>query len=132
MLKLHTEMIEPFIGPEDFKSAMGSAMSAYDTLISGNGPGGNMTGWLDLPVKTPQRPLADCRLIASRWLGTMDVVVVVGIGGSLEQNVPLRLFRIASQVQERGIPLILYLLDIPFQRIICLIFWAILRKSHTA
>ena len=82
MLKLHTEMIEPFIGPEDFKSAMGSAMSAYDTLISGNGPGGNMTGWLDLPVKTPQRLLADCRLIASRWLGTMDVVVVVGIGGS--------------------------------------------------
>ena len=82
MLKLHTDMIEPFIGPEDFKGAMDRALIAYDTLLSGTGPGGEMTGWLDLPVKTPEKILADCKMIANRWLGTMDVVVVIGIGGS--------------------------------------------------
>lgn len=82
MLKLHTDMIEPFIGPDVLKTAMGNALKAYDTLVSGKGPGGNMTGWIDLPVNTPERLLEDCRLIASRWLGAMDVVVVVGIGGS--------------------------------------------------
>ena len=82
MLKLNTDMIEPFIGPEDYKRTMGEAFKAFDTLVSGKGVGGKMTGWLDLPVSIPEKTLADCRLVASRWLGTLDVVVVIGIGGS--------------------------------------------------
>ena len=75
-------MIEPFVGAEDYKRAIAESFKAYDTLVSGSGEGGNMTGWLDLPVNIPESVLADCRMIASRWLGTMDVVVVIGIGGS--------------------------------------------------
>ena len=82
MLKLNTDMIEPFVGAEDYKRAIAESFKAYDTLVSGSGEGGNMTGWLDLPVNIPESVLADCRMIASRWLGTMDVVVVIGIGGS--------------------------------------------------
>ena len=82
MLKLKTDMIEPFIGAEEYKRAISEGCKAFDTLVSGSGEGGNMTGWLDLPVNTHESVLADCRLIASRWLGALDVVVVIGIGGS--------------------------------------------------
>ena len=82
MLKLNTDMIEPFVGAEDYKRAMDEAFHAFDTLVSGKGVGGKMTGWLDLPVNISEKTLADCRLVASRWLGTLDVVVVIGIGGS--------------------------------------------------
>lgn len=82
MLKLYTDMIEPFVGAEDYKRAMDEAFHAFDTLVSGKGVGGKMTGWLDLPVNISEKTLADCRLVASRWLGTLDVVVVIGIGGS--------------------------------------------------
>ncbi len=82
MLKLNTEMIEPFVAPEDLKKAKADAANAFDTLVSGKGAGGNMTGWLDLPVSMSDTLISDCRMIANRWLGTLDVVVVIGIGGS--------------------------------------------------
>ena len=82
MLKLNTEMIEPFVAPEDLKKAKADAAKAFDTLVSGKGAGGNMTGWLDLPVSMSDTLISDCRMIANRWLGTLDVVVVIGIGGS--------------------------------------------------
>jgi len=82
MLKLNTEMIEPFVAPEDLKKAKADAAEAFDTLVSGKGAGGNMTGWLDLPVSMSDTLISDCRMIANRWLGTLDVVVVIGIGGS--------------------------------------------------
>ena len=79
MLKLNTEMIEPFVAPEDLKKAKADAAEAFDTLVSGKGAGGNMTGWLDLPVSMSDTLISDCRMIANRWLGTLDVVVVIGI-----------------------------------------------------
>ena len=82
MLKLNTEMIEPFVAPEDLKKAKADAAEAFDTLVSGGGAGGHMTGWLDLPVSMSDTLISDCRMIANRWLGTLDVVVVIGIGGS--------------------------------------------------
>ena len=35
MLKLNTEMIEPFVAPEDLKKAKADAAEAFDTLVSG-------------------------------------------------------------------------------------------------
>jgi len=82
MLKLKTDMIDPFIGAEDYKRAMAESGKAFDMLVSGKGEGGDMTGWLDLPLTSEGKTVEDCRLIASRWFGTMDVVVIIGIGGS--------------------------------------------------
>ncbi len=82
MLKLNTEMILPFVEEQDYQKALDEAKMAYDILLSGSGPGGGMRGWLDLPVSADRQLVEDCKMIATRWLGSMDVVVVVGIGGS--------------------------------------------------
>ncbi len=82
MLELYTEQIEPFVDKEAYNEALEQAKEAYDVLLSRKGNGGNMTGWLDLPVNIPHNLIADCKQVADRWLGTMDVVVVIGIGGS--------------------------------------------------
>ena len=82
MLELYTEQIESCVEKEVYNEALEQAKEAYDVLFSRKGKGGNMTGWLDLPVSIPQNLVADCKQVADRWLGTMDVVVVIGIGGS--------------------------------------------------
>ena len=82
MLELKTDMILPFVEESDYRKALDEAGEAFDVLLSRKGPGGNMTGWLDLPENVDRKLVEDCKIIAGRWLGAMDVVVVIGIGGS--------------------------------------------------
>ena len=82
MLELKTEMAEKFVSAKDYNAALESAKSALKVLLSGQGRGGNMNGWLTLPKDDNKKLIADCKMIASRWINVMDVVVIVGIGGS--------------------------------------------------
>ncbi|MBO4691962.1 MAG: glucose-6-phosphate isomerase [Bacteroidales bacterium] len=82
MLELKTEMAEKFVSAKDYNAALESAKSALKVLLSGQGRGGKMNGWLTLPKDDNKKLIADCQMIANRWINVMDVVVVVGIGGS--------------------------------------------------
>lgn len=82
MLELKTEMAEKFVSAKDYNAALESAKSALKVLLSGQGRGGKMNGWLTLPKDDNSKLIADCQMIANRWINVMDVVVIVGIGGS--------------------------------------------------
>ncbi len=58
-------------------------LSAFDILEKRNGKGNDFLGWMDLPNDTPPSLFADCEAVASLWrkIG-VDVVVIIGIGGS--------------------------------------------------
>ncbi|MCQ2554600.1 MAG: glucose-6-phosphate isomerase [Clostridia bacterium] len=61
--------------------ALKKADEAYETLVSGKGPGSEFTGWLNLPEKM----LSDTEKIeeaAIRIRSNSDCLVVIGIGGS--------------------------------------------------
>lgn len=72
-----------YIGEEREKDALLRAGSALDTLLSGEGRGNEFLGWLDLPVSSiTKESLNQINNIASEWKERMELVVVIGIGGS--------------------------------------------------
>lgn len=81
MLKLNTECATRFIPDKRMKDYLSQARAAMETLLSGTGKGSGMRGWIDLPLKTDE-VIEQCRSIAASWSGKLDVVVVIGIGGS--------------------------------------------------
>ena len=55
---------------------------AFDTLLEGNGPGGEYTEWLNLPMQEPSKERKRIEKAAKRIRKDSDVCVVIGIGGS--------------------------------------------------
>lgn len=82
MIRLNTQNAEKFTGKDILKIELGKAVNALDTVIDGTGEGSDMRGWLNLPLDIDQTTIDECNRIARKWQGTVDVVVVVGIGGS--------------------------------------------------
>lgn len=82
MLQLYTELAEQFVDEKECSAAKEEAIGALHTLLDGTGRGSNMRGWLNLPNPLERKEIEQCKMIAQMWNGTMDVVVVIGIGGS--------------------------------------------------
>ncbi len=81
MIRLYTDCATRFIEEETMASLMREAHAAMDLLLSGNGKGADMRGWLDLPLHVDD-VIKQCNEIALSWAGKLDAVVVIGIGGS--------------------------------------------------
>lgn len=58
------------------------ALQAYDTLLGGEGPGHEFTGWIDLPIDYNKEEFARIKEAAKRIQEDSEVLLVVGIGGS--------------------------------------------------
>src|SRR5574344_431845 len=82
MLHLNTEFAEKFVSEKLLKEETEKALEAIDTLIDGTGEGNEMRGWLGLPLDIDDSTIEECNDIAKAWRGTVDAVVIVGIGGS--------------------------------------------------
>lgn len=83
MVKIDIENCKDFVPAAVFDEYMRKADYAYDVLVSGNGPGADFLGWIDLPSRTLDSDILDqCDRIVQRWSKNIDVVVVIGIGGS--------------------------------------------------
>lgn len=72
----------PFVGDEEFDRALSESLSAFDTLTARSGSGNDFLGWLDLPVKGYNVESESMKNIAEEWRKKVEVVVVIGIGGS--------------------------------------------------
>lgn len=83
MVKVNLGGCSSFIKDAEYKEYIGKALSAFDTLESGNGAGNDFLGWKHLPTTTPESLITDCEAIRDDWKGKgVDLVVVIGIGGS--------------------------------------------------
>lgn len=82
MLKLDLSKLASFI-PEDFlKTRQGRLEKAANMLANHDGPGGDFTGWVDLPRDYDKEEFARIKAAAKKIQQQSQVLLVVGIGGS--------------------------------------------------
>lgn len=71
-----------FLAAEEIREAFVKSIGALEVLEGREGRGNDFLGWLDLPSETDDSILSRIESIARRWQKGIEVVVVIGIGGS--------------------------------------------------
>lgn len=71
-----------FITTTKIDEAFQTALEAFDTLEGRSGRGNEYLGWLDLPSKIDKSLINDIEAVSLRWKKNVEIVVVIGIGGS--------------------------------------------------
>ena len=82
MLKFSAEQASTFIDGEVIEALEDQAMIAHRNLQEGRGPGSDFLGWVKQPTDLDQDELARIKDAAERIRQDVDVLVVIGIGGS--------------------------------------------------
>lgn len=80
-MKISFPEIQNFVGQRSMDKANEIALNKLDVLINGSGPGSDFLGWIDLPEQMLENEYDSIMHHASN-LSQLDVIVVVGIGGS--------------------------------------------------
>ena len=82
MIKLDLSKLATFI-PEDYVSSRLERLEKAASMIAAHeGPGGDFTGWVDLPEKYDKEEFARIQAAAEKIKKQSQVLVVIGIGGS--------------------------------------------------
>ena len=82
MLKLDLSKLDQFL-PQDYVTARQDDLAqAADMLARHNGPGGDFTGWVNLPRDYDKEEFARIQAAAERIRSDSQALVVIGIGGS--------------------------------------------------
>ncbi len=71
-----------FISDHEVESMKKIALQAKDTLLSKEGAGNHILGWVDLPIDYDKDEFARIKAAAERIKEDSEVLVVIGIGGS--------------------------------------------------
>lgn len=83
MLTVDIEPVKGFVGTEVLDEYFFKAEESLKTVLAGTGAGNDFLGWVNLPDDNGNASIIDgCREVVEQWRGSVDVVVVVGIGGS--------------------------------------------------
>ena len=82
MLKLDLSNASSFLPQDYLTSRMDALEKARVMLAEHNGPGGDFTGWVRLPVDYDKEEFARIQVAAEKIRADSDVLVVIGIGGS--------------------------------------------------
>ncbi len=81
-MKLDLKQLELFIKPEQINAQAVEALKANVALHKGTGAGNDFLGWVDLPKNIEASELKAIKEIAKEFRQKLEVVVVIGIGGS--------------------------------------------------
>lgn len=82
MIKLDLSKLEGFL-PQDYLEQRCEGLErAADMLAHHNGPGGDFTGWVNLPRDYDKEEFARIKAAAKKIQQQSQVLVVIGIGGS--------------------------------------------------
>ena len=84
-VKLSDKYLKYFINSYDKKNLdlmWGRAKTAFDKVINKTGEGGEMLGWVDLPINYDKEEFARIKKAAEKMKDNSKIVLVVGIGGS--------------------------------------------------
>ena len=82
MVSINLKAAEGFISESLLNEQIEKAYAGLDTVLAGNGAGNDFLGWVNLPSEIDGTLIDACNSIVKRWIGKVDAVVVVGIGGS--------------------------------------------------
>lgn len=82
LIRLDDSWAKGDFGDADIAARLSDAATQLQTLVGRTGAGADFTGWLDLPVNTPDTVLRRIDAVAASLRGNSEVVVVCGIGGS--------------------------------------------------
>ena len=83
MVKVDVKGTAPFVDAAVYEKYIGKALSAFDTLVAGNGEGNDFLGWRHLPSETTEEFLGKIDSVCELWKGLgVDLVIAIGIGGS--------------------------------------------------
>ena len=82
MLKLDLSKASPFLPQDYVTSRQAKLEKAASMLSSHSGPGGEFTGWVDLPRDYDKEEFARIKAAARKIQQQSQVLVVIGIGGS--------------------------------------------------
>lgn len=82
MINVDYQSVKDFLTEEEISFARERALGTYETLINGTGRGNDFLGWLELPSQTGDELVDKIESVATRWRNSVEVIVVVGIGGS--------------------------------------------------
>ena len=81
-LKLNDGYLKDFISSHEYENIAPQVRTAHEVLHSGKGPGGEFTGWVNLPTEYDKEEFARIKAAAKRIQENSDVFIVIGIGGS--------------------------------------------------
>lgn len=82
IVKLNPVYINRFIEKEEIAAFQNFVEVVHDRIHEGTGAGSEYLGWLDWPSTMPEAELERIETTAESIRNTMDVLIVVGIGGS--------------------------------------------------
>lgn len=82
MIRAETEWALDSMAGQDVTGALNEAVRHLGVLLERKGTGADYTGWINLPVETPENLLARLEESAAVLREQSDTVVVCGIGGS--------------------------------------------------
>ena len=83
MVKVNISGCDSFVAAADYQNYVQKALAAFDTLQAENGAGNDFLGWMTLPVDIPESLIKEFEDIRDSWKAKgVDIVVVIGIGGS--------------------------------------------------
>lgn len=82
MITLNYTKTQGSVTTEEVYALKGKAMQGVDMLHKGNGKGNDFLGWLNLPSSISDSEVKDIETTAGLLSKGVDVVVVIGIGGS--------------------------------------------------
>ncbi|MBN2893116.1 MAG: glucose-6-phosphate isomerase [Bacteroidales bacterium] len=81
-IQLNLENIFNFVSEDEFNSLKNKSLEFNNNLNNPNGKYKGYTGWADLPKKTTEDFLDKIQSVTNKLQQKVDILVVVGIGGS--------------------------------------------------
>lgn len=82
IIKLSRQAVDGFVSQEEMNVFLEKALGSFDILTGRSGKGCDFLGWMDLPSKMEGHICIKIDEVVKRWSRDIDVIVVVGIGGS--------------------------------------------------
>jgi glucose-6-phosphate isomerase len=82
LIHLDDNWVRGDFGRTEMDAKLSNGLLQLQTLVGRTGAGAEFTGWLDLPVTTPESVLKRIEEVAAALRDNSDVVVLCGIGGS--------------------------------------------------
>ncbi|MDD2330835.1 MAG: glucose-6-phosphate isomerase, partial [Bacteroidales bacterium] len=82
IIKFNGKEALPFLKEKDTLLREEKAVQALEKLESGTGKGSDFLGWMHLPSDISPTIIDNIKDIVEDWKKEVDIVVVIGIGGS--------------------------------------------------
>ena len=81
-MNLDLSKLNKFVSNEQIDKLKETALNANKALENGTGKGNDFLGWVNLPSQIETTEIDQIKAIASEFQQKMEIVVVIGIGGS--------------------------------------------------